>query len=117
MDIFTVTAPLTIRYPGGEKHLIIEKFPHPQGFLYFVSFFHLMAFGDGIHLVKGEIQGSGPWKIGDAVITVTGCHGSDPETAAELASWQQYLLADGQHEYYSDDKIKSIARQLGAIVT
>ena len=116
MDIFSVTAPLTIRLPDGEKQLIIAKFPHKLGLLYFVPYFHLMSFGEGVHLIQGDITGEGPWKVGNAVITVTGCHGSDPEMAAELASWQQYLMAEGQEERYSDERIRSIARQLGAII-
>ena len=41
-----------------------------------------------LRYVAGPVRGEGPWKVGDAVVTVLGCHGSDPELASEFAAWQ-----------------------------
>lgn len=115
MDIFSVTAPLCIRLKNGEKHIIAEKFLHKDGFLYFEAFWHERPFEDAVHFIEGQIKGDGPWKIGDAVITVIGCQGSDPELASELASWNTYLETQ-EDQYPSRSRIDSIARQLGAII-
>lgn len=113
MDLFSITAPLTIRYPDGTRHLMVELFAHPEGVLYFEPFWHLSGDSGGVHLARGSVRGEGPWKIGDAVVTVTGCRGSDPEMALELAAWQEHLMCcDG--EYQSRDRILEMARRHGA---
>lgn len=96
-ELLSVTAPLLVRYPSGERRVIAQRFPHPQGLLFFELFWHLREHSDGIHLLTGDIKGDGPWKIGDVVITVLGCHGTDPVEADQFARWQDYLQnkADG----------------------
>jgi hypothetical protein len=102
-----------IRYPDQARHVIIEKFPHPQGLLYFEPFWHLAEDNSLTHIVKGAFSGEGPWKMGDAVITVAGCHGTDPEMASAVAEWSQYLqMCNG--EYLDRDAILEAARSLGA---
>lgn len=115
MDLTKIPSPLTIRYPDGTRHLMVEKFPHPEGILYFEPFWHWPEHGEGIHLVRGPVRGVGPWKIGDAVVTVTGCQGSDPEMALQLARWQEHLACcDG--EYAPRAHILEAARRHGAVV-
>lgn len=114
MNLFTVTAPLTIKYPDGDKKIIIEKFPHQRGLLFFEPFWHVKGLDDCVHLIQGELLGEGPWKIDGHVITVTGCQGSDPEMAAVLAEWQTYLGLP-QQNYPNDAEIKHLAGKLGAL--
>lgn len=115
-DLLSVTAPLTIRYPDGTRHLMVASFPHPEGVLYFEPFWREQGVGNAAHLVRGPIKGEGPWKVGDAVVTVAGCHGTDPEIALQLAAWQEHLACcDGP--YAEPEEILELARALGARVT
>jgi hypothetical protein len=53
--------------------------------------------------------------VGDCVVTVAGCQGSDPELAMAFAQWQAYLQeCDGQ--YLHPDDILAAARARGALV-
>lgn len=114
-DLFSITAPLMIRFPSGEKRIIAEHFPHPKGLLYFDLFWHLGYPDDTIHIIEGEITGEGPWKAGSHVINVLGCYGSDPELAVEFSQWQDYLQQSGS-DYPAQPMIEAIARQYGGLV-
>jgi len=116
LSIYNVTAPMTIRYPDGEKKLIIHHYQHAEGLLYFEPWWHTKDLSEGVHLITGTISGDGPWKINDHVITVTGCHGSDFDMASLLVEWQQYLAIPGQ-AYPEIEKINYLAKKLGAITT
>ena len=111
-DLFSITAPLLIRYPDVTRHVMLERFPHPEGLVYFRTFWDQLPLQQGVQLVRGELRGSGPWKVGAAVITVLGCHGTNPEEAAEYAAWQFHLeqLGDG---YPGRDQLAQIARDAG----
>lgn len=114
MDLFRVTAPLTIRLPGGEKHLAVEIFSHPAGLLYFEPFWNVEPSAPKVHVLEGALDGSGPWKIADCIITVTGCCGSDPGLALAYADWRDCLqTAD---DYPSREQVLAIARRHGASV-
>jgi len=111
-DLYSVTAPLLIRYRDGRREVMVERLPHPQGLLYFRPFWDEPGAERGICLVEGEVSGDGPWKIGDAVITVLGCHGTDPEQAGRFADWQ--LHREQQGDAYPDrDGLLAIARAAG----
>ncbi|MCB1874989.1 MAG: hypothetical protein KDH88_03355 [Chromatiales bacterium] len=112
-DLFSVTAPLYIRSPQGRKHIIAELFPHPKGLVYFQPWWHQSKPGDSIHVIEGEIRGEGPWRIGDYLINVLGCQGSDPDLANEYSEWQSYLGQAGD-AYPPEGLIRAIARKLGA---
>ena len=113
-DLFSMKSPLMIRFPNGEKRIMAEYFKHPQGLLFFDVFWN-RSDDSAMHLVKGEYKGEGPWKIGDAVITVLACHGSDPELATLFSEWQSYLQISVD-AYPVDDEIKKIAASKGAII-
>jgi hypothetical protein len=68
-----------------------------------------------IHLVEGTLSGEGPWKIGEHVINVLGCHGTNAELATAYQQWQTYLqtVAD---DYPSPPLVATIARRMGAII-
>lgn len=113
-DLFSMTAPLMIRFPDGEKRIMAEYFRHPEGLLFFDVFWNQS--GDlAIHLVKGEYKGEGPWKIGNAVISVLGCHGSDPQLASLYSEWQTFRQVAGD-QYPSNDQIRQLAVARGAIL-
>ena len=113
-DLFSVTAPLIIRYPSGDRRVMAERFPHPQGLLYFDLFWHLGNSSEQVHVVNGNIRGDGPWKIGDCVIHVLGCHGTDAEPTMRFDAWQTYLQQSAD-EYPARTIIEAIARRYGAL--
>ena len=101
-NIFTVTAPIKVRLPTGELKVVAELFKHPQGLLYFDLYWHLNR-EQGIHLLKGELKGEGPWKIDNHIFYVLGCHGTDGELATEFQQWREWRL---QHpEEYPDKRM------------
>ena len=109
-DLFSVTAPLLIRYPDGAAHVMVHCFRHPQGLVYFRSFWNRMPAAEGIVLAAGEIRGDGPWKVGNAVVTLLGCHGSHPEHAADYADWQLHL-AQCRDAYPDGGQLVALARE------
>ncbi|HYQ70352.1 MAG TPA: hypothetical protein VET88_00335 [Gammaproteobacteria bacterium] len=109
-DLFSVTAPLLIRYPDATLHVMVHRLRHPQGLVYFRTFWDRMPPAEGIVLVAGEIRGDGPWKVGDAVVTLLGCHGSHPAQAAEYADWQLHL-AQSPDAYPGNEQLLALARE------
>lgn len=114
-DIFTMTAPLVIRLPGGEYRAVAELFPHPEGLIYFDLFWHLGSVSETMHLLKGDINGDGPWRIGEHVFNVLGCHGTDAELATRYQQWNDYLSSN-QAAYPPEPLRQAIARKMGANV-
>jgi len=108
-DVFTLRAPLLVRYQNGKQCLIAEKFLHPEGLVY-VKPFWLDSELPEVHLLKGEIKGEGPWKIGDVIIRLLSC--ADTEQAMEWAQWQQFLLScPEQHAYHDNQQKRAIISQ------
>jgi hypothetical protein len=114
-DLFSVKSPLMIRLRSGEKRVMAERFAHPHGLLYFDLYWHLGDPAQTLHLVEGPIKGDGPWKVGEAVVRVLGCHGTDPELAAAFEDWRQYLEQNAD-DYPPPPLILAIARRHGAAV-
>src|SRR4030065_241432 len=83
-NLFSITAPLLIRLPTGDLHVMAERFPHLHGLVYFDLFWHLGNPHLVVHVVEGIIKGDGPWKIGVAVVRVLGCHGTDGALARRV---------------------------------
>jgi hypothetical protein len=113
-DLFTVTAPLLLRRQSGTLHVMAEVFRHPAGLLYFDLYWDRDPTMAAIHLVTGEVRGDGPWKVGDCVVTLLGCHGSHPEQAAEYAAWQSYVDQHGS-TFPSRETVEALARAHGAL--
>jgi hypothetical protein len=90
-DLFSVTAPLTIRFRDGTRQIMIERMPYRDGLLYLPPFWEEGGIANTLRFVAGPVRGEGPWKVGDAVVTVLGCHGTDPALAGEFAAWQDYV--------------------------
>jgi len=114
-DIFSVKSPLMIRLPSGEKRVMAECFAHPEGLLYFDVYWHLHDPTQTLHVVAGPIKGDGPWKVGEAVVHVLGCHGTDPELASAFEDWRQYLEQNAD-DYPPRPLILAIARRHGAAI-
>ena len=116
-DIFSVTAPLVVRDRSGNKHLMVERFPHPDGLLYFEVWWPRLAgeAGDrpGIHVLSGPIKGEGPWKVGEHVVTLLSC--GDPELSMEWDSWRTFLCS-APPEYSDAQALRERARRYGAQV-
>jgi len=89
-DLFSVTAPLAIRFKDGRRQIMIERMPYRDGILFLQPFWTETGVETALCFVAGPVRGDGPWKVGDAVVTVLGCQGTDPELAAEFAAWQGY---------------------------
>ncbi|MDH5543995.1 MAG: hypothetical protein OEZ43_00290 [Gammaproteobacteria bacterium] len=116
--LFTVTAPLTIRSPNGDKRVAAALYPHPEGILYFELYWDVVAQEQGIefaaHVIRGEIKGEGPWKVGDHVLHVLGCHGSEPQLAHLFECWQQHCQQKG-YAQNSREMLIEHARKMGAL--
>ncbi len=112
-ELFSMTAPLTIRLPDGGKKVMAECFPHPRGLLWFELYWHRGRPEETIHLVEGEIRGEGPWRVGECVVNVLGCQGSDPELATTYNRWLTDLEQRG--DYPPPPLVAAIARRCGAL--
>lgn len=112
-EIDRVTAPLVLRHADGREQLIAACFPHPLGLLYLDLYWHRAQPSQAAHLIRGELRGDGPWRIGDARLRVLGCHNTDPHLQDAFSDWQQYL-ADHADDYPPRAQIVEIARRLGA---
>ncbi len=112
-DLFFLTAPLLIRFPDRNRGVMVERLPHTGVLVYIRPFLrYRMPLAEGIRFVPGRLRGDGPWKVGDAVITLLGCHGTDPEQAAKYAEWQtnrEQLAAD----YPAGNALLQFARAAG----
>jgi hypothetical protein len=114
-DLFSITAPLMIRRPDGTSHVMVERFRHPEGLVYFEPFWHIGNADERIHRVTGPIKGEGPWKVGQCVIHVLGCHGTDFCLASAFDEWRQHLFENGD-AYPPRLLIEAIARRHGAVI-
>lgn len=112
-DLFTVTAPLAIRYPNGERHYLPKVYKHPKGVLCFNRYWHQKGPDEGTQLIKGWLEGDGPWKIGGYVISVLACHNTVACPAEEYSEWKAYLQ-NNPGEYPPEPLIDAIAKRLGA---
>lgn len=114
-ELFSMTTPLMIKSPHGGEKVIAELYPHPEGIVFFELFWDQMEAEDGIYVIKGDIRGEGPWKVGDYVINVLGCQGTNPDLAEDFSHWQMYLQSP-LNSYPTKDSIDDLARQYGASI-
>lgn len=111
--IDTMTAPLVLRAPDGVEKVIACAFTHPKGLLFLDLFWHHSSPDKAAHLIEGNISGEGPWKVGNHVIRVLGCHGTDPHLQPQFLPWQEYL-ENQVNEYPPHQQIIEIVKRLGA---
>lgn len=113
--IDSVTAPLAILFDDGSKKLAAACFPHPLGLLYLDPWWHQQQPDQAAHLLRGELKGEGPWRVGNATVRVLGCQNTDPELQVDYQRWQAYL--GEATDYPPPAQIHEIARRLGAQVS
>jgi len=115
-DLFSVTAPLTIRFKdSGEKHILVERIAYNEGLLFLPTFWTDSNVETALHYVPGPISGDGPWKVGNAVVTVLACHGTDAALANDFNCWQSRLMELGE-AYPAKQDIETRMKQQAAIV-
>ena len=113
-DLFSLTSPLLIRYPDNTRQVMIACFQHAEGVLYFRPYWDQLPGTEGIGLARGAVKGEGPWKVGDAVVTLLGCQGTHPEQAAEFADWKFYLEQHGE-PYPAHEQLRAVAIGMGLL--
>jgi len=113
--IDTVTAPLALLFDDGSKKLAAACFEHQLGMLYLDTWWHIKKPDEASHLIKGNLKGNGPWRIGNVTIRVLGCQNTDPELQTEFLNWQDYLKQ--APDYPPRTQILAIAKRLGALVS
>ena len=114
-DLISVTAPLMIRCPTGSSKVMLERFRHPDGLLFFELYWERLDGTQGVYLIEGEVRGDGPWKVGDCVVTVLACQGTQPDLAADFAQWR-LEVEQGFAAYPPRAEIVRLARARGALV-
>lgn len=111
--IETVTSPLVVKLADGSEKVVAACFPHPLGVVYLELFWHQRSPSQAAHLLRGELRGEGPWRVGDAVIRTLGCANTDPDLQPQYLPWKEYLETRGE-EYPPRAQIFDVARKLGA---
>ena len=95
-------------------HVMVACFRHADGIVYLRPWWNELPDGKGVRLARGSLRGEGPWKLGDAVITVLGCQGTHPQQAAEFAEWKFHLEQRGER-YPTRDELEMIAGERGML--
>ena len=54
-DLFSVTAPLLIRFPDASRDVMVDCLPHAGGLVYFRPFWDRMPLAEGVRFVAGEV--------------------------------------------------------------
>lgn len=92
---------------------MIERMPCGDGLVFLPPFWTQTGIAGALRFVAGPVRGDGPWKVGDAVVTVLGCHGSEPGLAGEFAAWQSHLQQLGA-AYPRGDALREAMREHAA---
>lgn len=111
-DLFSVTAPLMIKQSSGSEYVMAEIYPHPEGLVFF-ELFWLERGTPAVHVVKGDIEGEGPWKVGDAIVRVLSC--GDTDLSMQWNLWQQEATML-PNEYHDEEGKLTLAREHGASI-
>lgn len=113
--LFEMKRPLAVNFADGSKTIMVAYYPHAEGLVFLEPFWQQRTDENKATVVRGVIKGDGPWKVGDAVISLVGCQGTDPDLAQLLARWQTHVQEVGS-DYYQPEDIRALARQFGALV-
>lgn len=111
-ELDCVTAPLVIRFDDASERVVARAFPHPKGVVWLDLFWHQHSPSEAAHLIEGTLSGEGPWRVGNAVIRLLGCGGTDPHLQDQYIPWRDYLNQQSG-EYPPEAQIREIARRLG----
>jgi len=107
--------PLAVNFADGRKTIMVAYYKHPDGLVYLEPFWEQKAEGQKVAIIKGDLKGEGPWRIGDAVITLVGCQNTDAELAQMLAQWEFHVQSVGSG-FYQPEAIRGLAREYGALI-
>jgi len=58
VDLFTLKAPLLIRFPDHTQHVMVACFQHPSGIVYFRPFWDQLRDGEGIPVYEFRAHGN-----------------------------------------------------------
>jgi hypothetical protein len=115
-DLFSVTAPLAIRFKDtGEKQIMVARLPYNNGLLFLPTFWTNMEPQQALRYVPGPVEGAGPWKVGNTIVTVLACHGTDAALANDFSCWQSHLMELGE-DYPDDSEIALLMKTHAADV-
>jgi len=115
-DLFSVTAPLAIRFKDtGDKQIMVARLPYNDGLLYLPTFWTDMEPQQALRYAAGPIEGDGPWKVGNAIVTVLACHGTDAVLANDFSCWQSRLMELGE-DYPDENEIHLLMKTHAASV-
>lgn len=114
-DLFEMKRPLAVTYTNGEKAIMVAYYRHADGLVYLAPFWEQKEEGQKAVVIKGELKGDGPWKIGDATITLVGCQNTDADLAQMLAQWE-FHVQSVDSDYYQPETIRNLARKYGALI-
>jgi len=114
-ELFDMKRPLAVKYQNGEKSIMVAYYRHGKGMVYLEPFWEQKPDDKKAIVISGEVTGEGPWKIGEAVISLVGCHNTDAELAKMLSDWEFHLQTVGA-DYYKAEETRELARRHGAII-
>lgn len=114
-DLFEMKRPLAVNFKDGSKTIMVAYYPHKEGLVFLEPFWQDKTQAQKTTVIKGELKGDGPWKIADAVISLVGCQGTDPDLAQLLSQWENHVQEVGP-DYYKVEDIRSLARAAGALI-
>ena len=114
-DLFEMQRPLAVNFADGRKTIMVAYYKHPEGMVYLEPFWEQKSEYEKAVVLKGSVKGEGPWKIADAVISLVGCQGTDPDLAQLLAEWEFHVQSVGA-DYYQPESIRTLAKKFGALV-
>ena len=112
-DLYTVTVPLRVQCRDGSRRVALACVPHARGVVLVEPPAVPGAWPEAMQLLEGELKGEGPWKVGECVITVLGCHGTDGELATEFAQWRQSYEMSGEPLPSREQLIQFAAQRFG----
>mgnify|MGYP006944207299 CR=1 FL=1 len=81
-------------YVGGRR--ATDPDSDNDGLLFLPTFWTDAGVDRALRYVPGPIEGEGPWKVGNAIVTLLACHGTDAELANDFSCWQSRLLELGE---------------------
>lgn len=112
-DLFEMKRPLAVNFTSGQKTIAVAYYPHADGVVILEPFWEQKPPEKKAVVLTGEVRGDGPWRVGNAVLTLVGCQGTDPDLAQLLAQWE-FHLQDAGSDYYQQEDIRALAREYGA---
>lgn len=114
-ELFDMQRPLAVNFKNGDKTIMVAYYPHANGLVFLEPFWENKPADSKARVIEGEVRGDGPWRCGDASITLVGCQGTDADLAQLLSQWEAHVQNVGP-EYYNVEDIRSLARSFGAII-